>query len=98
MLQVVASPMIVILTTQEVSFMLPEKIYSTSLMMIIIYGHRIFKLIVIMTTQEVSCMLPENIYSTGIAHDNRHLQLSYFQSDCYSDNSRGVIYAPREHL
>jgi hypothetical protein len=78
--------------------MLPEKIYSTSLMMFIIYGHRIFKLIVIMTTQEVSCMLSENIYTTGIAHDDHHLQSSYLQSDCYSDNSRGVLNAPREHL
>ncbi len=67
-------------------------------MMIVIYGHRIFKLIVIMTTQEVSFRLPENIYSTGIAHDDCHLRSLYFQRDCYSDNSRGVIYAPREHL
>jgi hypothetical protein len=58
----------------------------------------VFAVIVMLTTQEVSFILPENIYSTGIAHDDRHLQSSLFQSDCYSDISRGVIYAPREHL
>jgi hypothetical protein len=42
-------------------------------------------------------MLPENIYSTGVTYDDCHLLSSYFLVQATVD-SRGVIYAPGEHL
>ncbi len=44
-----------------------------------------------------SVMLLENIYITGITYDDRHLLSSYLLVQATVD-SRGVIYAPGEHL